>query len=114
MTDKPLTVAQTPVFERQAEKVWSDEERDEFIDYISMNPDIGEIIPETGGVRKVRWGRQGTGKRGGVRVIYFYYDIATPLYLLMVYGKAERENMTTDELKAARAFTATLKQKHRN
>jgi hypothetical protein len=65
---------------RQAAEVWSDEERGAFVDFIARNPEVGKLIPETGGVRKVRWGRQGSGKRGGVRVIYFYHT-ATPRFI---------------------------------
>jgi hypothetical protein len=50
-------------------------------------PSVGDLIPETGGVRKIRWRRAGAGKRGGARVIYFYHDADRPLYLLMVYAK---------------------------
>jgi hypothetical protein len=81
---RPITVAETAVFMRQAADVWTDEERAAFVDFIARNPEAGDVIPETGGVRKVRWSRQGSGKRGGVRVIYFYYRADVPLYLLMV------------------------------
>jgi hypothetical protein len=76
--------------------VWGDTERAEFVDYIARNPEIGDLIPETGGVRKVRWRRQRTGKRGGARVVYFYHDLQMPLFLLLVYAKAQREDMTAD------------------
>ena len=52
--------------------------------YIARNPEAGDLIPQNGGVRKIRWTRSGTAKRGGVRVIYFYHDLAMPLYLLMI------------------------------
>lgn len=74
----------------------SNEERSAFVDFIA-NPEAGDVIPDTGGIRKVRWSRAGVGKRGGVRVIYFYYDSDMPLYLLLVYAKAQRENWTPDE-----------------
>ena len=67
------------------------------------------MIPETGGVRKVRWARAGGGKRGGARVIYFYHDARRPLYLLMVYAKARQENLTPDQKKAVRMLAAILK-----
>jgi hypothetical protein len=67
------------------------------------------VIPETGGVRKIRWARAGTGKRGGARVIYFYHDRDRPLYLLMVYAKASRENPAPKEKKAVRKLAALLK-----
>ena len=92
-----FTVAETPLFVKQVEAVWSAEERAEFIDFIASNPESGDLIPGAGGIRKVRWSRAGTGKRGGVRVIYFFYDEARPLYLLMVYAKARKENLTPEE-----------------
>lgn len=109
MAGRPITVAETPLFVRQVDDVWHVTERDEFVDFIARNPEAGDVIPDTGGVRKLRWRRAGTGKRGGVRVVYFYYDPNSPLYLLMVYAKAEREDMTPDEKKAVRKFTVVLK-----
>ena len=64
MPSVPLTVVETPQFVRQADEVWADAERQEFVDYIARNPEAGDLIPETGGVRKVRWRRQGVGKTG--------------------------------------------------
>jgi hypothetical protein len=109
MSSKLLTVVETPTFLRQAESVWTDEERSDFVDYIARNPEAGDVVAETGGVRKVRWGRQGSGKRGGARVIYFFQHTDAPLYLLMVYAKARREDLSADEKKAVRAITAALK-----
>ena len=83
------------------------------MDYIAANPDVGDVIPDSGGIRKVRWKRPGTGKRGGVRVIYFYRDSTMPLYLLLIYAKAQRNNWTRDERQQARVLTAALKQAHR-
>jgi hypothetical protein len=104
-----VTVAETAYFVRQAEAIWSDEEREEFVDFIAANPETGDVIPDTGGVRKVRWKRAGTGKRGGARVIYFYRDAAWPLYLLMVYAKAQQENLSPEEKRAVRKLAAILK-----
>ena len=107
-----LTVVETPTFLRQAEKIWTDEERMALVDHIARNPEAGDLIPETGGVRKIRWGRAGSGKRGGARVIYFYHHPDAPLYLLLAYAKASREDMTQDEKRAASALAAALKQQH--
>lgn len=112
MQTKPITVAEVETFIRQSEVLWSDEEKLVFVDFIARNPEAGDVIPETGGVRKVRWSRQGTGKRGGTRVIYFYYHADAPLYLLMVYAKARKEDLAPAEKKAARDFTATLKREY--
>jgi len=112
MSTRLITVAETRPFVRQAVSLWSDEEHAAFVDYIAANPEAGDVVPDSGGVRKVRWSRPGTGKRGGVRVIYFYHDSTMPLYLLLIYAKAQRENWTQDEKRRAQALTAALKQAH--
>ena len=108
-----ITVAETQAFMRQADSVWSSEERDAFIDFIAKNPEAGDVISETGGVRKVRWAGQGRGKRGGTRVIYFFHDRNNPIYLLLVYAKAVRENLSPEAKKAVREFATGIKQAHR-
>ena len=65
MQTRPITVAETQAFVRSAGTIWSDEERAALIDYVARNPETGDLIPGTGGVRKLRWGRSGSGKRGG-------------------------------------------------
>jgi len=67
--ERPITVVEVEPFPAKAAEVWNDEERLEFISFIAYNPDSGDPIPGSRGVRKVRWSRSGTGKRGGVRVI---------------------------------------------
>ncbi|MGZ8242991.1 type II toxin-antitoxin system RelE/ParE family toxin [Methylomagnum sp.] len=114
MKTKPLTVVETPTYLRQVAGIWSDEERAAFLDFIARNPDAGDAIPETGGVRKVRWGRAGSGKRGGVRVIYFFFHSNAPLYLLMAYAKSRSENLSPEEKRLARDITAALKHTHRS
>jgi len=109
MSSGPLTVIETPQFLSQANAVWTEAEREEFVDFIARNPETGDVIPGSGGVRKVRWRRRGMGKRGGARVIYFYYNVTTPLYLLMVYAKAEREDLTVDAKKAVSEFAVRIK-----
>ena len=111
MVARLITVAETPLFVRQADKVWTDAEREEFVDFIAGHPEVGDVIPETGGVRKVRWGSGGSGKRGGARVIYFHHDVDRPLYLLMVYAKARREDLSADDKRAVRKLAAILKKR---
>jgi hypothetical protein len=86
------TVAETPVFVRYATEIWSDAERHEFINFIAAYPEAGDIIRGSGGCRKVRWSRSGTGKRGGARVIYFLAPDST-VWLLIVYAKAKFDNL---------------------
>lgn len=106
-----ITVAETPLFVRQAEALWSEAEREEFVDYIAHNPEAGDLIPDTGGVRKVRWRLAGAGKRGGVRVVYFYADPDRPLYLLMVYAKSRKEDLSAVEKSTLRSLATVLKTK---
>jgi len=109
MVTKPITVAETQTFLRQAEKIWDDEERMALIDHVARKPEDGVIVPGTGGVRKMRWGRASAGKRGGARVVYFYHHADAPLYLLLAYAKAKAEDMSADEKRAAKAIAAALK-----
>jgi len=91
------TVAETEVFQRYASALWSDEERVSFVDWIAANPKVGDVIPGSGGCRKVRWGREGMGKRGGARVIYFNGEDGR-VWLLIVYAKAKFDNLPAEFL----------------
>lgn len=66
------------------------------------NPDVGDVIPGSGGLRKLRWRLAGRGKRGGVRVIYYRVMTAEQIYMLYVYAKNETEDLTRDQLKVLR------------
>ena len=96
------TVAETPMFQRYADEIWSEDERLEFISWIALNPLAGALIPGTGGCRKVRWSRAGVGKRGGTRAIYFNPS-ETTIWLLIVYTKSKYDNLPS-------AFVAQLRQ----
>jgi hypothetical protein len=65
------TVVETPIFQRYANGIWTQLEREKFINWIALNPEAGDLIQGSGGCRKVRWLTSGRGKRGGARVIYF-------------------------------------------
>lgn len=93
------TVIETPTFQKQAEKLWSQDERLAFIDWISANPLAGDVIPGADGARKVRWGRAGSGKSAGARVIYFNLTEQEMVLLVAVYAKANRTNMLPAEIK---------------
>ena len=93
------SVIETPTFQKQSEKLWSESERLAFIDWIALNPLAGDVVPGANGARKVRWGRAGSGKSGGVRVIYFNLTEQEVVLLLAVYSKSERTNMLPAEIK---------------
>ena len=91
-----MTVVETPSFLRDAAAM-DEGERMEVVTYIASNPDAGEIMAETGGVRKLRWKAPGRGKRGGVRIIYYYHNDLFPLFLLSMFAKNEKANLTKTE-----------------
>ncbi|MFN9748836.1 MAG: transcriptional regulator [Burkholderiales bacterium] len=97
-----FTFAETPTFVAEADKLWTEAERLEFFVWLASNPEAGDVIPGSGGCRKVRWSRAGTGKRGGVRVIYFTQLASGEIWLLLVYAKAVRDNIPGHLLKAVR------------
>jgi hypothetical protein len=81
----------------------------ELQDVLLEHPDIGPMMKETGGVRKVRWAREGKGKSGGVRTIYVDYPDSSTLYLITAFGKNEKDNLSKDEKKVIKAFVKALK-----
>lgn len=92
-----ITVVELPEFIRKSEKFLSENERDQLIFYLSTHPEAGDLIQGTGGIRKIRWARKGSGKSGGFRVIYFYYDENIPLFLLTLFGKNNKVNLSKAE-----------------
>lgn len=86
----------------EADKLWTEDERLEFFAWLAGNPEAGAVISGSGGCRKVRWSRPGTGKRSGVRVIYFTRLAAGEIWLLLVYAKSARDNIPGHLLKAVR------------
>jgi hypothetical protein len=103
------TVVETPVFVRRAERLLSEDEHAGLIAFLASDPEAGDEIIGTGGVRKVRYAAKGKGKSGGVRVIYYFYDQDMPIYALLVYGKNERADLTAKQRKAVAAFAAAIK-----
>ncbi len=97
-----LTVIETPLFQKQWPLYWTEEERGAFAAYVAKNPMAGDVVPEAGGLRKVRWGRAGSGKSGGVRVIYFTRTPEGELTLLTLYAKAKTGNIAGSKLKEIR------------
>ena len=97
-----LTVVETLLFQKQWPLYWTEEERGEFAAYIAESPDAGDVVPGSGGIRKVRRRRAGSGKSGGVRVIYFIRIAEEEVVLLTLYAKAKTDNITGAKLKEIR------------
>jgi len=108
MADAPMTVVETEEFLRKAKPLMSETERGELVAFLGAYPEAGRIVVETGGVRKVRWGLAGRGKRGGVRVVYYYHSERLPLFLLTAYPKNEKANLTQAERNALKRLVQIL------
>jgi hypothetical protein len=108
MTDAPMTVVETARFLKDVKSMMSDSEREELVAFLGDNPAAGEIIPETGGVRKIRWALAGRGKRGGARIIYYFHNERLPVFLLAAYGKNEKANLSMAERNAMKRLIPAL------
>jgi hypothetical protein len=108
MAEVPMTVVETVRFLNDAEPMMSDSEREELVTFVGANPEAGDIIPGTGGVRKIRWALGGRGKRGGARVIYYYHNERLPVFLLAAYGKNEKANLSMAERNAMKRLIPGL------
>jgi hypothetical protein len=90
----------SPAFQRDARKLFGDADLVKLMAFLALHPDAGDIVPQSGGCRKIRRGLEGRGKRGGARVIYFHRLSAGEILLLRAYAKNDRENLTAKETKA--------------
>lgn len=98
MSESPsILINVLPEFEKRSRKLFSTEELVGLKDLLAAHPGSGVVIPGTGGVRKLRWRSKGKGKRGGARVIYFYYLNAYTIYLLTAFGKNQKEDLSVEE-----------------
>lgn len=97
-----FTVIESPMFAKLWPAYWTDDEMDAFCTFIASHPNEGAVVPGSGGVRKLRWTRAGSGKSGGVRVIYFGRSQAGELVLLFIYAKSHMETLKAATLKELR------------
>jgi len=96
---KPMVIVETPIFTKQLLSTLSDEEYRLFQNMLLERPDAGKVIPGSGGLRKLRWAAEGRGKRGGLRVIYYWFTERGTILLLFIYPKNVQDNLTPDQLK---------------
>jgi hypothetical protein len=104
MRRRPVSVIEFPGYRRRADELLSVVEQDAIVDLIAYEPTCGDLIPGTGGLRKVRVGRGGSGKRGGARVIYYFYDADFPVFLMALYAKNEKADLSGREKKEFAAY----------
>jgi mRNA-degrading endonuclease RelE of RelBE toxin-antitoxin system len=85
---------ETPIFTKEIRSVLSDDEYHSLQTALMLRPEQGAVIRGTGGLRKIRWGQSGRGKRGGLRLIYYWDRASVTIYMLYVYPKSKQEDLT--------------------
>lgn len=101
-----MVFAETPLFTELVTSLWSDDELAAFQGFLAQHPDAGDVIEGAGGVRKVRWKMPGRGKRGGVRIVYFWAQSRHQILLLLIYAKNKQDNLTEDQKVTVRFICA--------
>jgi mRNA-degrading endonuclease RelE of RelBE toxin-antitoxin system len=94
-----MVIIETPIFTRQLLAILSDDEYRELQEGLLGHPEAGKVIPGSGGLRKLRWAFDGRGKRGGVRLIYYWFTAQGSLLLLFIYPKNVQDDLTPDQLR---------------
>lgn len=107
------TVVELPEFIKRSENLLSENARMDLIEYLVAYPTAGVLIQGAGGLRKLRWASKGKGKRGGLRVLYYYCDREMPLFLLTVFEKANQPDLSQKECKELAGLTTLLRQQYR-
>jgi hypothetical protein len=107
MAKRPVSVIEFAGYRRRASELLTAGQRDAVIDMVAYEPTCGDLIPGSGGLRKVRIGRDGIGKRGGTRVVYYFYNEDFPILLLALYAKNEKGDLTAAE---KREFAALMRE----
>ncbi len=97
-----MLILETRIFTKLITRLMDDDHYRELQEVLIGNPETGDVIPGSRGLRKIRWRVAGRGKRGGVRVIYCHLNRADRIYMLYAYAKNEAEDLTRDQLKALR------------
>lgn len=95
---------ETDIFTEDVKELLTEDDYRKFQQFLASNPGWGDVIPHTGGLRKIRWSACGKGKRGGVRVIYFYKVSASQIRLLLIYKKGVQDDLSMDEKQQLRAL----------
>lgn len=90
---------ETQIFAKRFAAYLSDQDYRELQNFLLEKPDIGDVIQGTGGLRKVRWGTNARGKRGGLRIIYYWQKMKEQIYLLTLYAKNEMTDLSMKEKK---------------
>lgn len=104
-----ITITELSSFSKKAAKILDQETLGALRSYLLQYPEKGDVIPGTGGVRKLRWAASGRGKRGGARVIYFYHVVGTTIYLMSCYAKNDQTDLSAADKKHLKAVVEQIK-----
>lgn len=99
MLERIITIFETKQFLRLSKKLINAADRKSLIWHLENKPKDGDVIAGTGGIRKLRWAKPGSGKRGGIRVIYYFYDENGIVFLLTAYAKNDQADLSSKEKK---------------
>lgn len=99
MHPRPVSVTELPGYRRRADELLTDTEQNAIVDLVAFDPTCGDLIAGTGGLRKVRVGLGTKGKRGGARVIYYFYNEDFPVLLMALYAKNEKADLSEKDKK---------------
>jgi len=94
-----MVIVETPIFTRRIQAILSDDEYRLLQIQLINKPDSGKVTRGSGGLRKFRWSAGGHGKRGGIRIIYYWFESQETLLLLFVYSKREQDDLTPEQLR---------------
>jgi hypothetical protein len=103
-----ITVVEMPEFLAKARTFMGEETKALLINFLARNPEAGDLIPGTGGVRKLRWALEGRGKSGGARVIYYFHNASIPLFVITAYAKNQQANISDEDRNNFRRLTKAL------
>ena len=106
-------MVELPVFQKQAATLLSEDQLNELKDFLAYNPEAGNLIQGTGGVRKLRWAIRAQGKRGGARVIYYFQDLRYPIFFLTIFAKNVQVDLTQTQRNEMQNFVEAIKKARR-
>lgn len=101
-----MVFVESPIFTADIKELLSDEEYGALQDHLANQPDAGDVITQTGGLRKVRWRVKGSGKRGGMRVIYYHAVARAQIRMILIYRKGVKDGLTPKEKAVLRKMNA--------
>jgi mRNA-degrading endonuclease RelE of RelBE toxin-antitoxin system len=104
-----MKIVYTTIYERKISAILTPLEREAVENDIANNPTLYPVIPGTGGIRKARAARSNKGKRGGVRIAFYFWQMESTIFMLTAYAKSDQEDLSASEKKQTKALVNALK-----